>query len=91
YNPSGKAQFHTLPGLIVSIITISLTMLTAISITTEYEEGTMELLLVTPIHPLEVMFGKIVPNIILGYILFYLTLFISKYLFHVPFYGSFLL
>ncbi len=91
YNSAGKAQYHTLPGLIVSIITISLTMLTAISITTEYEEGTMELLLVTPIHPLEVMFGKIVPNIILGYILFYLTLFIARYLFHVPFYGSVLL
>lgn len=89
YNPAAKAQYHTLPGLLVSVITITLTMLTAISITTEYEMGTMEMLLITPIHPLEVIFGKIVPNIILGYILFFLILFITRWLFHVPFYGSF--
>ncbi|WED42139.1 ABC transporter permease [Legionella cardiaca] len=89
YNPAAKAQYHTLPGLLVSVITISLTMLTAISITTEYETGTMEMLLITPIHPLEVIFGKIIPNIVLGYILFFLILVISRWLFHVPFYGSF--
>ena len=88
YNPAVKAQFHTLPGLLVSIITISLTMLTAISITSEYESGTMEMLLIRPIHPLEVIFGKIIPNIILGYILFYLTLMVTRWVFHVPFYGS---
>ncbi|KTC84105.1 ABC transporter permease [Legionella brunensis] len=91
YNPAAKAQYHTLPGLLVSVITISLTMLTAISLTTEYETGTMEMLLITPIHPLEVIFGKIIPNIVLGYILFFLILLISRWLFHVPFYGSFLL
>lgn len=91
YNPAGKAQYHTLPGLLASIITISLTMLTAISIISEHEAGNMEMLLISPIHPLEVIFGKMFPNIILGYILFYLILFISYWVFHVPFYGSIVL
>lgn len=88
YNPAAKAQYHTLPGLLVTVLTISLTMLTAISITIEYEEGTMEMLLITPAHPLEVIFGKMAPNIILGYILFFLILLLTRGLFHVPFYGS---
>ncbi|STX28742.1 ABC transporter permease [Legionella beliardensis] len=91
YNPAAKAQFHTLPGLLASITTISLTMLTAISIISEYEAGNMEMLLISPIHPLEVIFGKIFPNLILGYILFYLILIITRWLFHVPFHGSLLL
>lgn len=88
YNPSLRAQYHTLPGLLVTILTIIPVMLTAISITSEYELGTMELLLVTPLRPMEVVFGKLIPHIILGYILFFLILITSYWLFDVPFHGS---
>lgn len=72
YNPAVKAQYHTLPGLLATILTISLALVMAISITGEYESGTMEMLLITPIYPLEVIIGKLLPNILLGYILFFL-------------------
>ena len=91
YNPTLKSQYHTLPGLIVSILTIALTMITTISITSEYEHGTMESLLITPLKPLEIILGKILPNIVLGYILLFLTLIVSRCLFRVPFEGSLLL
>jgi ABC-2 type transport system permease protein len=91
YNPAVISQYHTLPGLLATILSLSLIMLTAISITSEYEYGTLEMLLTTPVKPIEVILGKIIPNIVLGYILFLLTLATSVYLFHVPFYGSLLL
>src|SRR6185312_4164444 len=65
YNSAVLAQYHTVPGLLVTILTITLVMLTAISVTTEYEHGTMEMLLITPLRPLEVIMGKIIPHIIL--------------------------
>lgn len=88
YNPELLAQYHTLPGLLMTMLTIIPVMLTAISITAEYELGTMELLLVTPLRPLEVVLGKLIPHIIVGYIIFFLTLGTSYWLFHVPFLGS---
>lgn len=88
YNPAIVAQYHTLPGLIVSILTLSLILLTAISITTEFERGTMETLLITPIKPIEVILGKILPHVIMGYILLLLSLVLSYFLFRVPFHGS---
>lgn len=91
YNPAVQAQYHTLPGLLATILTVSLALLMAISISGEYESGTMEMLLITPINPLEVIIGKLLPNIFLGYILFFAILIISHTLFHVPFYGSVLL
>lgn len=91
YNPALKAQYHTLPGLLATILTISLALVMAISITGEYENGTMEMLLITPISPLEVIVGKLIPNIFLGYILFFSIITVSHTLFHVPFYGSLLL
>jgi ABC-2 type transport system permease protein len=91
YNPALLAQYHTLPGLIATLITITLTMLTAISITSELESGTMEILLITPIKSLEVIIGKIIPHLLLGYTLFFLALMISHWIFHVPIYGSLLL
>jgi ABC-2 type transport system permease protein len=91
FNPGVVAQFHTLPGLIMSILTVSLVMLTAISITSEFEQGTMEVLLITPVKPLDIIIGKMIPNVILGYILLSLTLLVSHYLFNVPFRGSILM
>ncbi len=91
YNPALLSQYHTLPGLIVTILTLTLIMLTAVSITSEFEFGTMETLLTTPLKPLEMILGKIIPNALIAYCLLILTLLISHYIFHVPFYGSVLL
>lgn len=91
YNPATISQYHTLPGLIITILTVSLVILTTVSITSEYEHGTMETLLVTPIRPLEAVLGKIIPHIVLAYILFTLTLLAAYWIFHVPFFGSVLL
>lgn len=91
YNPSLKSQYYTLPGLLSAILTISLSMVMAISITGEYETGTMEMLLITPIRPFEVIIGKLLPNIFLGYILFFAILIVGIILFSIPFYGSALL
>lgn len=91
YNPGIVSQYHTLPGLIVTILTLALIVTSAVTITGEYEQGTMESLLVTPLQPLEVILGKIIPNVIIGYILLFLTVIISRFLFKVPFEGSFLL
>jgi ABC-2 type transport system permease protein len=88
FNPALISQYHTLPGLLVTLLTVTLVILTAVSVTSEYESGTMEVLLVTPIKPLEVIIGKIIPYIILGYILFFLALAVSYWLFRVPIYGS---
>ena len=91
YNPTFKSQYHTLPGLLATILTISLAMVMAISITGEYEAGTMEMLLITPIRPLEVIIGKLLPNVFLGYILFFAILIVISFMFNVPFQGSVLL
>jgi ABC-2 type transport system permease protein len=67
YNPSVLTKYHTLPGLIVTILTLTLVMITAVSITSEFEYGTMETLLITPVKPIEVILGKIVPNLVIMY------------------------
>ncbi len=88
YNSAIIAQYHTIPGLLSVILAITLVMLTAISITAEYECGTMEMLLISPISQLEVILGKIIPHVILGYILFAFTVLLCIYGYHVPFYGN---
>lgn len=91
YNPAIVAKFHTLPGLIGIMLFNTLVMLTAISITSEREDGTMEMLLVTPLRPLEVIIGKIMPHIVLAYIIFFVSIALSYWMFKVPFQGSVLL
>ncbi|KTD83102.1 ABC transporter permease [Legionella waltersii] len=88
YNPAVVSQYHTIPGLLVTILAVSLTMLTAISITTEFDQNTMEMLFITPIKPLEVVLGKLIPNLAIGTIVYFLTVTASMYYFQVPFLGS---
>lgn len=88
YNAATLAQYHTIPGLLVTILTITLAMMMALSITSEFEQGTLEMLLITPIHSMEVILGKLIPNLLLGYLLFFLTIGLSISMFHVPFLGS---
>jgi ABC-2 type transport system permease protein len=88
YNPEGITDYNIVPGLIGTILTMTLVMMTAIAVTRERERGTMENLLATPARPVEVMLGKIAPYIVIGYIQVGVILVAAKLLFDVPMLGS---
>jgi len=91
YNPNGINQYNIIPGLIGTIMTMTLTMMTALAITRERERGTMENLLATPARPLEIMTGKIIPYVFIGLIQATIILLASHFVFNVPFNGSIVL
>jgi ABC-2 type transport system permease protein len=91
YNPEGITQHNIVPGLMGVVLTMTMIMMTALAMTREHERGTMENLLATPVRPIEVMAGKIVPYIIVGYIQVTLILLAAKLLFTVPMAGSLVL
>jgi len=91
YNPEAVTQYNIVPGLMGVILTMTLTMITSLAITRERERGTMENLLSTPVKPLEVMLGKIVPYILVGYIQMILIILAAKFLFDVPLRGNLLM
>lgn len=91
YNPLAITAFNIVPGLLGVVLTMTLVMITSLAITREYERGTMENLLATPLKPFEVMIGKIVPYIIVGYVQILLILTMAKFLFGVPMQGSVIL
>ena len=68
YNPEGITQYNIVPGLMGVILTMTMVMMTGLAMTRERERGTMENLLAMPVRPLEVMIGKIVPYILVGYV-----------------------
>ena len=88
YNPEGITQYNVVPGLIAVILTMTMVMVTAMAMTRERERGTFENLLAMPAHPLEVMLGKIIPYILVGYIQVGLILVAARLLFDVPMLGS---
>jgi ABC-2 type transport system permease protein len=88
YNPESISQYNIVPGLIGVMLTMTMIIITGLAITRERERGTMENLLSTPVHPGEVIVGKIVPYIMVGYVQMTLVLLASKFLFNVPFVGS---
>ena len=91
YNPEGITQYNIVPGLIGTILTMTMVIMTSLAMTREHERGTMENLLATPVRPIEVMAGKIVPYIIVGYIQVAVILAAAKLLFTVPVVGSIVL
>jgi len=91
YNPEGITAYNIVPGLIGTLLTFTLVVITALAVTRERERGTMENLLAMPVRPLEVMLGKIVPYILLGYVQVALILAASVGVFRVPVRGSVLL
>jgi ABC-2 type transport system permease protein len=88
YNPEIITQYNIVPGLMGVVLTMTMVIITALAITRERERGTMENLLSTPARPGEVMVGKIVPYIMVGYVQAILVLFAARYLFQVPIIGS---
>jgi ABC-2 type transport system permease protein len=88
YNPESISQYNIVPGLMGVMLTMTMIIITGLAITRERERGTMENLLSTPAHPGEVIVGKIVPYIMVGYVQVFLVLLAAKFLFDVPFIGS---
>jgi len=88
YNPESISQYNIVPGLIGVMLTMTMIIITGLAITRERERGTMENLLSTPAHPGEVILGKIVPYILVGYVQVFLVLGAAKFLFNVPMLGS---
>ncbi|MEZ0604186.1 ABC transporter permease [Paraburkholderia sp. IW21] len=88
YNPEGNTQYNVVPGLMGVILTMTLVMMTGLAVTRERERGTMENLLATPVLPVEVMTGKIVPYVVIGLIQASIILAATRYVFHIPFVGS---
>ncbi len=91
YNPEGLSRYNIVPGLVGTILTMTMVMLTGLAMTRERERGTMENLLATPVRPLEVMVGKIVPYVVMGYIQLGVILVAARWLFEVPMVGSLML
>jgi ABC-2 type transport system permease protein len=91
YNPEGLSRYNIVPGLVGTILTMTMVMLTGLAMTRERERGTLENLLATPVRPSEVMVGKILPYVVLGYVQLAVILGAAWLLFHVPLEGSFLL
>ena len=88
YNPAGDTSLNIVPGLVGTILTMTMLIFTALSVTREIERGTMESLLSMPITPIEIMLGKIVPYIIVGFVQARLIIGIGIWLFGVPLLGS---
>ncbi len=90
YNPDGISAYYMVPAILGVIVTMTMVQLTAIAIVRERERGTLEQLLVTPVTAFELMIGKVVPNIALGYIQITVALLVGCLLFGVPVRGSLL-
>ncbi|MBE9610313.1 ABC transporter permease [Chitinilyticum piscinae] len=90
YNPEGITQYNIIPGLMGVVMSMTLVMMTGLAMTRERERGTMENLLATPVQPLEVITGKIVPYVLIGLVQATVILLGARGLFDVPFSGNLL-
>jgi ABC-2 type transport system permease protein len=88
YNPEAISQYNIVPGLMGVVLTMTLVVMTGIAMTRERERGTLENLLATPVRPIEVMLGKILPFIVVGYVQVAIILLAARFLFAVPVQGS---
>ena len=88
YNPEAITQYNIVPGLMGVVLTMTMVLITGLAITRERERGTMENLLAMPTRPFEVMTGKIIPYILVGYIQVGLILLAARLLFQVPLAGD---
>ncbi|MGZ8371686.1 MAG: ABC transporter permease [Rhodoplanes sp.] len=88
YNPAAVSQLNIVPGLLGTILTLTMLIFTALAVTRETERGTMEALLAMPINPVEIMLGKIAPYVVVGGLQTALILVAARLLFDVPVIGS---
>ena len=88
YNPESITQYNIVPGLLAVILTMTMVLMTCLALTRERERGTYENLLAMPATPLEIMIGKIAPNIVVGIIQSAIIMAVARWVFHVPMIGS---
>ena len=88
YNPAQSSQLNIVPGLLGTILTLTMLIFTALSVTRETERGTMENLLSMPITPLEIMLGKITPYVVIGFLQAATIVLAGILLFSVPIVGN---
>jgi ABC-2 type transport system permease protein len=88
YNPEGVTAYNIVPGLLGTILTMTMILMTGLAMTRERERGTFENLLSTPALPIEVMTGKIVPYILIGLIQVTLIFLAARFIFGVPMRGN---
>jgi ABC-2 type transport system permease protein len=88
YNPAGITAYNIVPGLLGVIISMTMTLMTAVALTRETERGTMENLLAMPARPIEIMIGKILPYVFVGYVQTFVVLIAAGRVFHIPMNGS---
>jgi len=91
YNPEEITAYNIVPGLMGVVLTMTMVVITGLAITREFERGTMENLLSMPLRPSEVLIGKIVPYILVGYVQVGIILGVARFLFNVPIHGNILL
>lgn len=91
YNPAAVTALNIVPGLLGTILTLTMLIFTALSVTREIERGTMESLLAMPITPLEIMLGKIAPYVLVGFVQAALILGAGVLMFGVPIVGNLVL
>jgi ABC-2 type transport system permease protein len=88
YNPELRTAVFVVPGLVGVLLTMTMVMLTSMALVRERERGTMEQLVVSPVRPVELVLGKIVPYVAIGYVQMTLILAVGRYAFDVPVVGS---
>jgi ABC-2 type transport system permease protein len=91
FNPTRESSNLFVPGLIAFVLTIISALMTAISLTREKETGTMEILLVSPLKPLEIIAGKVLAYLIIGFVSVLLVVAEARLVFSVPLRGSLVL
>lgn len=89
FNQDFQSKYFVIPGIIAMIMMIIAGLLTSLTIVREWERGTMEQLVSTPVKGLELIIGKFIPYFVIGLIDLFVTIFLGKYLFGVPIRGSF--
>lgn len=91
YNPDLRSVYMFVPGIITILLMLISAMMTSISIAREKELGTMEVLLVSPLHPLQIVVGKVIPYLMLSFVNAVVILLMSYFIFEMPFEGSVIL
>ncbi|WP_374080279.1 ABC transporter permease [Bdellovibrio bacteriovorus] len=90
FNPELNSRWFVVPGLAAAIIAILSILLTALTVAREWENGSMELLLSTPVRPVEIILGKLLPYSAMGIVAVFFVFLMSQLVFSVPFRGNFL-
>jgi len=90
FNPELNSRWFVIPGLVVLVMAILSILLTSLTVAREYENGSMELLLTTPVSPIEIIIGKLMPYFLLGCLSVIFIFLAAKFIFGVPFVGNIL-